>query len=84
MRVDVLNGHRGQVLAFSYPRAELGHEQRVRAQVIEEMTIEGHLLGLHYVGQYLGENSLAAGHRLDGNGPGQISHHDLPDQKAVW
>src|SRR6185312_3408692 len=84
VRVDVLHGHPGQALAFPDPRAELGHDQRVRAQVVEEMTIDGYLLGLHHAGQHLGENSFGAGRRLGGKGPGQTSHHDPPDQKAFW
>jgi hypothetical protein len=84
MRVDVLHGHHGHALALPHPRAELGHDQRVRAQLVEEMTIEGHLLGLHHVGQHLGENSLGADRRISGYGPSQISHHNLPDQQAAW
>jgi len=36
IRVDVLHGHHGQALALPHPRAEFGHDQRVRAQVVEE------------------------------------------------
>ena len=84
MRVDVLHRHRGQVLPLADPRAELGHHQRVGTHLVEEVAIDGHLLDLHHVGQHLGEHSHGAGRRLGGHGPGQISHHDLPDEKAAW
>ena len=61
MPVDVLHRYRRQIPAFPDPGAEMGHDQRVGAQLIEEVAAGRHLLGVHDARQDLGQGSLDAG-----------------------
>ena len=64
--VDVLHRHRRQVGPLPHPGAELGHHQRVGAQVVEEVRCRPAPLDPHDAGQHLGERPLeraaVAGH----------------------
>jgi hypothetical protein len=68
--VDVPHGHRRQILAFPDPCAEVGHHQRVGAQVVEEVTVERYVFLAYDTGQDLREDGL-------GDGAG-VSHHVAP------
>ncbi len=68
--VDVPHRHRRQILALSHPGAEMCHDQRVGAQVVEEVAVEGYRFLAYDTGQDLREDGL-------GHGAG-FSHHVAP------
>jgi hypothetical protein len=56
--VDVLDRHRREVAALPDPGAELGHQQGVGTEVVEEMTVDRHVLDAHDATKQLGERLL--------------------------
>ena len=54
----------GRSARFLTRAQKLGHHQRVGTQVIEEVAIDRHLLGVHDVSQHLGEAHLGASRRV--------------------
>lgn len=64
VRVDVPHGHRRQAGLLPYPRAEMGHHQRVGTQVLEEVTVGRHMIESHDLGQHRGERRFGAGDRF--------------------
>ena len=88
MPVDVLHRRRRQVGPLPDPGAEMGHHQRVGAQVVEEVAVRRHLLDVHDVGQHPGQAVLEAARR--GGGPvrargrlGQVGRHGSSLGSAV-
>ena len=61
MRVDVLHRDLRQVTALAHARAELRHEQRVGAEVIEEVAVDWHLVHAQDSGKQLSEACFDAG-----------------------
>src|SRR5437899_2885101 len=54
---------RRQVRSLPHPRAEMGHPQRVSAELIKEMAIDGHAVDAQHVSEHLGEDAFGAGRR---------------------
>src|SRR5207247_11413870 len=60
MSVDVLYRYRWQVPSLPHPRTEMGHHQRVGAQLLEEVAVDRHAVDAQDTGQHFGEDALGA------------------------
>ena len=63
MPVDVPHRYRRQVPSLPHPRAEMRHHQRVSAEFIEEVALDGQAVDAQDVSQHFAEDSFGAGRR---------------------
>ena len=59
--IDVLHGHRRNFQPLADLGAKASHQQRVRAEVLEEIVFDGHALDLHDLGERVCEHLLGLG-----------------------